>query len=91
MTGFCMIPQAAYDKGKQEKQEDLMKKVVAKEIIKIPKDIWGTAETKEDLEDWLLSHDAQSIKQLRHIRSEEDLAGKGKTLEKAARQWNIKL
>jgi hypothetical protein len=37
------------------------------------------------LEDWLLSHDAQSIKQLRRIRSEEDLAGNGKILEKGAR------
>ena len=68
-----------------------MKKSAAKGIIDIPKEIWETAETKEDLEDWLLSHDAQSIEQLRYIRSEEDLAGKGKTLEKAARQWNIKL
>ncbi len=68
-----------------------MKKVAAKGVIEIPKEIWETAETKEELEDWLLSHDAQTIKQLRRIRSEEDLAGKGKTLEKAARQWNIKL
>lgn len=68
-----------------------MKKTVAKDVIEIPREIWGTAETKEDLEDWLLSHDAHSIKVLRRIRHEEDLAGKGKTLEKAARQWNIKL
>jgi len=67
-----------------------MKKDIAKGVIEIPKEIWETAETNEDLEDWLLSHDTQTIEQLRRIRSEEDVAGKGKTLEKTARQWNIK-
>lgn len=37
-----------------------MKKTAAKGTIEIPKEIWETAETKGDLEDWLLSHDARA-------------------------------
>jgi hypothetical protein len=68
-----------------------MKRAGADEIIQIPMGVWETAETKEDLEDWLLAHNPRIIRRLRRIRREEDLAGRGKTLDEVARQWNIKL
>ena len=68
-----------------------MKQTGIKESIQIPLGVWETAETKEDLEDWLLAHNPRSIRQLRRIRRQEDLAGRGKTLDEVARQWNIKL
>jgi hypothetical protein len=71
--------------------ENRMKKTKAKDVIEIPREVWETAETKEDLEDWLLAHNPRLIRQLRRIRRNEDLAGRGKTLDEVARQWNIKL
>lgn len=68
-----------------------MKKTEAKSVIEIPRAVWETAETKEDIEDWLLAHNPKLIRQLRRIRRQEDLAGRGKTLSEVARRWNIKL
>jgi hypothetical protein len=66
-----------------------MKKTDAKNVIEIPRGVWETAETKEDIEDWLLAHNPKLIRQLRRIRRHEDLAGQGKTLSDVARRWNI--
>lgn len=60
-------------------------------VIEIPRSVWDTAETKEEIEDWLASHDPSFIADLRRIRHEEHLAGKGKTLQDVARRWNTKL
>jgi hypothetical protein len=68
-----------------------MKKSEAKNVIEIPMEVWETAETKEDLEDWLLTHNLKLVRQLRRIRRHEDLAGRGRLLGEVARQWNIKL
>ncbi len=68
-----------------------MKKAHAKSVIEIPRGVWETAETKEDLEDWLLSNNPKLIRQLRRIRRHEDLTGQGKKLGEVARRWNIKL
>jgi hypothetical protein len=72
-------------------QEGVMKKSSAKDVIEIPKGVWETAETKEDLEDWLLAHNLRLVRQLRRIRRHEDLVGRGKPLGDVARRWNIKL
>lgn len=68
-----------------------MKKAAAKNVLEIPRGVWETAETKEDIEDWLLAQNPKLIRQLRRIRREEDLAGQGKTLGEVARRWNITL
>lgn len=60
-------------------------------VLEIPTTIWESAETKEELEDWLLSQNPKLIRQLRRIRRREDLAGKGKSLDEVARQWHINL
>ena len=66
-----------------------MKKTDAKDVIEIPRGVWETAETKADIEEWLLAHNPKLIRQLRRIRRHEDLAGQGKTLGEVARRWNI--
>lgn len=68
-----------------------MKKTQAKSVIEIPRGIWETAETKEEIEDWLLTQNPKLIRQLRRIKHEEDLTGQGKTLREVARRWNITL
>jgi hypothetical protein len=68
-----------------------MRKVSPKDVIEIPRSVWETAETKEDLEDWLLAHNPKMIAELLRIRRKEDLAGKGRSLEDVARRWNIDL
>ena len=68
-----------------------MKKSEVKAAIEIPLGVWETAESKEDLEDWLLAQNPALIRQLRRIRRWEDLAGRGKPLHEVARRWNIKL
>jgi hypothetical protein len=51
---------------------------VVKEMkIEIPYAIFESAQTKEELEDWLLAHDAEFIKRMRKARA-DDLEGKGK-------------
>ena len=63
-----------------------MKRAEGKSVIEIPKGVWETAETKEDIEDWLLTRNAKLVRQLRRIRRHEDLAGRGKTLGEVARR-----
>jgi hypothetical protein len=71
--------------------EDQMGKLRNSGVLEIPTTIWESAETKEELEDWLLSQNPKLIRQLRRIRRREDLAGKGKSLDEVARQWHINL
>jgi len=60
-----------------------------KNTITIPVEVFETAESKEEIEDWLLAHDPEFIKRMRKAR-ESDLAGKGKTLEEIKRKLCIK-
>lgn len=47
------------------------------ETITFPLSVFETADTEEDLEDWLLSKNPGLIKRLRKAR-QDDLQGKGK-------------
>jgi len=47
------------------------------EVVTFPVSVFETAETKEDLEDWLLSQSPEFIKRMRKARK-DDLSGKGK-------------
>lgn len=69
-----------------------MGKAALKEgVVEIPLPVWESAETKEELEDWLAAHNPRLVRELRRIRREEDLAGKGKSLGEVAKRWNIAL
>jgi hypothetical protein len=58
--------------------------------IRIPMSVFESAETKEDLEDWLLANDPTFVEDMRHLKAEADL-GKGRPLEDLAKQWHIDL
>lgn len=45
-------------------------------VVEIPLTVFETAQTKEDLEDWLLSQGTQFIKKMRKARK-DDISGKG--------------
>ncbi len=49
-------------------------------IIAFPLSVFETADTKEDLEDWLLSQNPDFIKRMRKARG-YDIQGKGKDWE----------
>lgn len=46
-------------------------------VVSFPLSVFETADTKEDLEDWLLSQNPDFIKRMRKAR-EDDIQGKGK-------------
>ena len=48
-----------------------------KQTVTFPRSIFETADTKEDLEDWLLSQNPEFIKKMRKAR-DADIQGKGK-------------
>ena len=48
-----------------------------KEIVTFPLSVFETADTKEDLEDWLLAQDPEFIKRMRRAK-QEDTQGRGK-------------
>ena len=47
------------------------------EVVTFPLSVFETADTKEDLEDWLLSQDPDFVKRMRKAR-QDDLQDKGK-------------
>ena len=54
-----------------------------------PLSVFETADTKEDLEDWLLSQDPEFIKKMRKARR-EDIQGKGKSWRSLKKELCIK-
>ena len=50
---------------------------VKEKIVEIPFKVFDTAQTKEELEDWLSAQDADFIKRMKKARK-DDLEGKGK-------------
>ncbi len=60
-----------------------------KESITFPITVFETADTKEDLEDWLLSQNPEFIKKMRKARR-EDLLGKGKSWESLKKELCIR-
>ena len=59
------------------------------ETVTFPKSVFDTADTKEDLEDWLLSQNPEFIEKMREMRR-EDLSGKGKSWESLKKELCIK-
>jgi hypothetical protein len=47
------------------------------EVVTFPLSIFETADTKEDLEDWLLSQSPEFLEKMRKARK-DDIEGKGK-------------
>lgn len=62
-----------------------MSTVIDEEYIKIPITIFETADTKEDLEDWLFSQNPEFIERMRKAR-QQDLKGIGKDWEQIKKE-----
>jgi hypothetical protein len=60
-----------------------------KKTVSFPLSVFETADTKENLEDWLLFQDSEFIKKMREAR-QEDLLGKGKSWKSFRRELCIK-
>ena len=56
--------------------------------IEIPESVFLSAQSLDDLEDWLAANDPAFLDQMRRIR-EEDLAGGGRDLPELLEQWPI--
>jgi hypothetical protein len=55
--------------------------------IEIPESVLISADSLDDLEDWLAAHNPDFIAELRRIRRDEDLAGRGKDLSEILERW----
>jgi hypothetical protein len=58
------------------------------ETVSFPLSVFETADTKEDLEDWLLSQNPRFIKKMRKAR-QDDLLGKGRSWESLKKELCI--
>jgi hypothetical protein len=56
--------------------------------VTFPLSVFETADTKEDLEDWLLSQNPEFIKKMRKARR-DDMQGKGKSWESLKKELCI--
>ena len=57
--------------------------------VEIPQSVMISAESLDDLEDWLAAHDPEFLGEVRRIRNEEDLAGSGKDITEVLKRWPI--
>lgn len=59
------------------------------DTITIPLEVFETAESKEEIEDWLLAHDSEFIKKMLKARK-EDIDGKDIPWEQVRKRLDIK-
>lgn len=57
--------------------------------VEIPQSVLISAQILDDPEDWLAAHDLEFLDQIRRIRNDEDLTGRGKDLEEILKRWPI--
>ncbi len=70
-------------------EEKMLSTKRKKEVVAFPLSVFETADTKEDLEDWLLSQNLDFIKKMRRARH-DDIQGKGKGWELLKKELCIK-
>jgi len=59
------------------------------EKVTFPLSVFETADTKEDLEDWLLAQNTEFVKRMRKAR-QDDIQGKGKEWKSLKKELCIK-
>ncbi len=57
--------------------------------VAIPQSVLISAQSLDDLEDWLAAHNPEFLSEIRRIRNEEDLAGSGKDIAEVLKRWPI--
>ena len=55
--------------------------------IAIPESVLLSAQSLDDLEDWLAVNDPAFLERMRRIRDDEDLADQGKDLAEILERW----
>ncbi|MFC1806141.1 hypothetical protein ACFL09_04085 [Planctomycetota bacterium] len=55
--------------------------------IAIPESVLLSAQSLDDLEDWLAANDPAFLERMRRIRRDEDLADQGRDLEEVLERW----
>jgi len=55
--------------------------------VVIPESVLISAQSLDDLEDWLAAHNPEFLARMRRIRNDEDLAGQGKELGEILERW----
>jgi len=63
--------------------------MAATRTIAIPESVLLSAQSLDDLEDWLAANDPAFLERMRRIRNDEDLADQGKDLEEILERWPI--
>jgi len=61
----------------------------ASKTIEIPETVFFSAESIDELEDWLASRDPQFVRDMRRIRAEEDQQGRGTDLTELLKRWPV--
>lgn len=61
----------------------------AERTVEIPQSVLVSAQSLDDLEDWLSANNPEFLSEVRRIRKEEDLAGSGKDLAEVLKRWPI--
>lgn len=57
--------------------------------VEIPQSVLISAQSLDELEDWLAAHDPAFLAEVRRIRDEEDHAGRGKDIAEVLKRWPI--
>ena len=57
--------------------------------VEIPQSVLISAQSLDDLEDWLAANNPEFLGEVRRIRNEEDLAGSGKDIAEVLERWPI--
>jgi hypothetical protein len=57
--------------------------------VEIPQSVLISAQSLDDIEDWLAANDPDFLREVRRIRNEEDLAGGGKDIAEVLKRWPI--
>jgi hypothetical protein len=57
--------------------------------VEIPQSVLVSANSLDDVEDWIAANDPDFVNEVRRIRKEEDLAGAGKHIAEVLKRWPI--
>jgi hypothetical protein len=61
----------------------------AQRAVEIPQAVLISAQSLDELEDWLVANDPKFVEEMHRIRREEDLAEAGKDIGEVLKRWPI--
>jgi len=64
--------------------------VASRRAVEIPESVLVTAQSLDDLEDWLAAQNPRFLARMRRIRDSEDLSQAGKDLSEILKRWPTK-